>query len=429
MPESCKIWRRRARAGCHTPGVDITLRPVTHEELPDFYRADSTAFGDIATERDIAEWRWSLGLDLDRSIAAFDGDHIVGAAAALDFELTIPGRVSIPCAGITMVGVLPTHRRRGILTRMMRMQLDDVCRRGEPVAALLASESVIYGRFGYGAATFAANWTLPTEGTLFEFPPAPTGRLRLIDDAEAASVVPRLYERARRQTVGEVTRAAELWAHEFERPIREGERRPFTLVHESPSGEPDGFARYKIDSAWTEGRANSTLNIIDLYSDDAGIEAALFEFLVSIDLVTTVKGGFRPLDEALRWRLADPRRLQITQVTDRLWVRIVDPLATLSARRYASDDRLVIELTDAFLPANGGCFVVEGSPDSAHASRTDAPADLAMSTNELGSLYLGGVAATALARADRIRELTPGAIERADHFFATAPAPWCGSDF
>jgi predicted acetyltransferase len=135
------------------------------------------------------------------------------------------------------------------------------------------------------------------------------------------------------------------------------------------------------------------------------------------------------MEEPLRWRLADPRRLQIDQVTDHLWVRIVDPAVALAARTYSSDDQLVVDLTDPFLPANEGRWSIAGAGDGAEVRRTDADADLALSAPDLGALYLGGVSATTLRRADRITELVPGAIERADHFFASAPAPWCSTDF
>ncbi len=180
------------------------------------------------------------------------------------------------------------------------------------------------------------------------------------------------------------------------------------MVHESDDGHADGFARYRIKNDWPGGIAANTLDVLDLYALDHDSETALWQFLVDIDLVAHVRGFGRPMDESLRWRLADPRRLQVYRVTDHLWVRVVDPAVALAARTYSSDDHLVIELTDRFLPANEGRWSIAGSGDGAEVRRTDAEPDLALSASELGALYLGGVSATTLARADRIVEIVPG---------------------
>jgi predicted acetyltransferase len=407
--------------------VDITLRPVTDDELPAFGRATAVAFGNVASDDDLQDWGW--GVAAERTLAAFDGDAIVGTAAALSFELTVPGGALVPTAGVTMVGVHPTHRRRGLLVRMMERQLADVSARDEPLAVLTASESGIYSRFGYGLATYSVFWTLPTEGTAL-VPPTVGGRIRLLDPKEAGTVVPAVYDAARRRHVGEVTRSATWWEHVFgDRPGGKGPRPVFTAVHEGTAGSADGFARYRIKDDWSGGIARNTLEVLDLYALDDEVEAALWQFLVDIDLVAAVKANGRPFDEPLRWRLADPRRLQITEVTDHLWVRLVDPAAALAARTYGADDRLVVELTDPFLPANGGRWSIDGSPSGADARRTEADADLALSAPELGAVYLGGVSATTLARAGRVTELVPGALTRADRFFTTTPAPWCRTDF
>jgi predicted acetyltransferase len=407
--------------------VDITLRPVTTDEFPTFRRATSAAFGSIPSDDD--DDQWAVGLELERTLAAFEGDAIVATAGAFTFELTVPGYRLVPAAGVTVVGVLPTHRRRGLLRRMMREQLDDVAARGEPLAVLTASEAAIYGRFGYGLAAFSAWWTLPTEGTEFATPSTATGRFRLLEPSEAVKVVPALYDAARKRHVGELTRSAAWFEYIF--GLRGQGKRPraFTAVHERADGEADGFARYRVRDDWSGGIAANTLEVLDLYGLDEEVEAALWQYVVDVDLVAHVRGLARPVDEPLRWRLTDPRRLRITDVTDHLWVRVVDPGAALSARTFSAADRLVLDLSDAFLPANDGRWFVEGSPDGGIARRTDAEPDLAMSASELGALYLGGVSVTTLARAGRVTEVTPGALARADRFFTITPAPWCRTDF
>jgi predicted acetyltransferase len=226
-----------------------------------------------------------------------------------------------------------------------------------------------------------------------------------------------------------VTRSTQWFEQTFGNRPDGKPRRTFTVVHESEDGRADGFARYRVKDDWPGGIAANTVEVDDLFALDPEVETGLWQFLVDIDLVATVRGINRPMDESVRWRLASPRRLQVDQVTDHLWVRVVDPAAALAARTYSSDDHLVVELTDPFLPANEGRWSIAGAGDGAEVRRTDADADLALSAPELGALYLGGVSATTLQRAGRISELVPGAIERADRFFASTPAPWCGTDF
>jgi predicted acetyltransferase len=171
------------------------------------------------------------------------------------------------------------------------------------------------------------------------------------------------------------------------------------------------------------------VRVVDLVGLDPEVEAALWQFVIEIDLVTHVRAGHRPVDEPLRWRLADPRRWRVMHLGDHLWVRVVDPAVALAARRYEVADALVLELGDSFLPHNDGCWLVDGSPDGAVVTRTDRAPDLACAASDLGSMYLGGVAASTLAAAGRVQEVTPGALARADRFFASRPAPWCSTEF
>jgi predicted acetyltransferase len=409
--------------------VDIELRPITDGEHPAFARAVSNAFGYQAGEAEVAEVRASA--ELDRWIALFDGTEIVGTAGAYTFELTVPGPAAVPAAGVTMVSVRATHRRRGLLTTMMEHQLDDVAERGEPVAVLTASEGAIYERFGYGIATFTSWWHARTEHLELAHPAAPGGDMRLVSLEEASGVVPGLYDEVRRTRVGEVTRNEGVWDAVF--ADRRHNRRQgsglFAVLHEAARGPADGFALYRIIASFDQHHADNTVLVSQVEARDGEVEAALWQFLLSIDLVKTIRSGGRPTDEALRWRLRDPRRLHVDHVNDHLWVRIVDPVAALQGRRYAVDDELVLELTDSFRPQNDGRWALATSGTYATVERTSRPADLELDVAALGSVYLGGVAPTTLARAGRIRECTGGTLARADRLFGAHPAPWCATDF
>jgi predicted acetyltransferase len=408
--------------------MGIELRSVTDDEFPAYARAIATAFGSLPDEQGITDWRATT--ELDRTIAAFDGSEVVGTAGAYSFELTLPGGVAERAAGVTVVGVRPTHRRQGLLRRMMQHQLDDVIRRGESLMVLTASEAAIYERFGYGAAVFASRWTLRTDALELARPSTAGGRMRMVDADEARKLVPGIFDRARARHVGAVTRSDARWDTLFADRKEDRQRRSwFTVVHESGAGEPDGFVFYKVEQREPDGGPQNAIIVMDLDALDDDVEAALWDYLIHVDLVVSIRTENRPVDEPLRWRLADQRRVRVDTVHDHLWVRVVNPASALAARRYATDDTLVLGLADGFRSDNDGCWIVDGATDGAEVARTERAPDLALSAPELGSIFLGGVSPSALARAGRIREVTPGALARADAFFGGQPAPWCATHF
>ena len=419
---------RRPHRSCNTPPMDITLRPVTQAELDDFRRATGIAFGNIGGGDD--DFAWGPGLDVERSLAGFDGDQIVATAAALSFELTVPGHALVPTAGVTMVGVRPTHRRQGLLVRMMEEQLADVAARSEPLAVLTASETAIYGRFGYGLATFSSFWSLRTEGTTFARPSTAGGQFRLLDPATGphgrSSDLRRGAQAARRR--GDPQRPV-VRAH-VRQPAR---RQAPALVHRG--ARIRRRARRRLRPLPRQGRLAGR----DRRQHGRGRRPVRARSR-GRDRALAVPRRHRPRRDRAGHQSADgrigavaPRRSPPSpgrpgRPTTSGYASSI-PRSRSAARTYSSDDHLVVELTDPFLPANEGRWSIAGSGDGAEVRRTDADADLALSAPELGALYLGGVSATTLQRADRITELVPGAIERADRFFASTPAPWCGTDF
>jgi predicted acetyltransferase len=258
--------------------------------------------------------------------------------------------------------------------------------------------------------------------------------MRMVDFDEARKLVPAIFDRARARHVGAVTRSDARWDMLFADRKEDRQRRSwFAVVHESTSGEPDGFVFYRVEQREPDGGPQNAIVVMDLDALDDEVEAALWDYLIHVDLMVSIRTENRPVDEPLRWRLADQRRVHVDAVHDHLWVRIVDPAVALTARRYATDDALVLELTDPFRPTNDGCWLVDGSADGAPngvtVARTERTPDLMLSAPELGSIFLGGVSPSALARAGRIREITSGALARADAFFSSSPAPWCATHF
>ena len=409
--------------------MSFELRPVTEDEFPTLVTAMGDGFGfhaDEDTNADILS-----RTELDRTLCAFDGDELVATAGAYTFDVTLPGATTLPAAGVTIVTVKATHRRRGILTAIMREQLDDVADRREPLAMLTASESLIYPRFGYGMAVLGANWQIETDHAALKYPPAPGGRIRLVDVAVVTEHAPRLHDATRRRTPGAVNRSDAWWASWFKDPphMRDGASKRWYLVHEDDAGEVDGFCAYRRKSKYEHGFSRDVAVLDQVFGVTDVVEHALIHYLLEKDLIHAVEAHGRPVEDPFRWRLADVRRMQTTDVMDNLWVRIVDPCVALAARRYGTADALVVEVEDPFRPATSGRYRIVGGPDGAECVATDAHADLQMDITDLGSIYLGGVAPTSLARAGRIIERTPGAAARADAFFLSSPAPWMTTGF
>ncbi len=360
-------------------------------------------------------------LPAERVHAAWEGEAAVGGAAAFPFELTVPGS-RVRAAGVTAVGVLPTHRRRGILSALMRAQLDDCRARGESVAYLWATEDTIYGRFGYGIASFAGEVELPRERGAFHRALAPAGDVRLVALRDAAPLVAPVYERVAARVPGMFARSPAWWDVRIldDPEYRRGGGGELQCAVLELDGRPAAYALYRITPVMERGIQHGTVDVVEALGDSPRSTSAIWRFALDVDWVARVKAHLLPLDHPLLLLLAEPRRLRFT-LRDGLWVRLVDLAAALSARSYAGPGSVTIEIADAFCPWNAGRWRIgrDGVERTA-----DAP-DLRGDVTALGSVYLGGFTWTQLARACRVEELTPEAAARADELFRTAVAPWC----
>jgi predicted acetyltransferase len=406
------------------------MRPITPDELPAFIRVDGAAYSSPQSDEEIESARGPF--EFDRSLVAVEDGGFIGAAGAMSFDLTLPGYTTTPVAGVTWVAVLPTHRRRGVLTALMRRQLEDVRARGEALAVLTASESAIYRRFGYGAATSVMYTEVERAHSAFLAPANISGRCLLIEhEAATKEILPPLYDDVRRTCVGELSRTAVKWWGQYRlaHAAGGGFGPHLFVVHESDSGQVDGAVIYRARLEWTNGVPDGLLEIIELIARTPQAYAALWRYCLDVDLVARVRGRHRPVDEPLRWMLVDSRRLHVMHLADNLWVRLLDIPAALSVRRYATAGRLTFAVSDAFLPDLAGRYTLEGGPDGAACARSDHPADLSLDAAALGATYLGGVSFASLAQGGLIREETSGALARADTMFATFPAPFCSTRF
>jgi predicted acetyltransferase len=325
---------------------------------------------------------------------------------------------------VTGVGVLPTHRRRGVLNALMRRQLDDIREGGEPIAALWASEGSIYGRFGYGVATLTGGFDIERSRTAFVEPHTPAGTFRLVDKAEALQKMPAPYEHVRLEQPGMIDRPQAWWQARFadvER-FRDEYEKLFYVVYER-DGEVPAYAAYRIKHSWEQGSPASVLAVEELVSTDTESYASIWTYLFGVDLMARIEGYTRPADEPLLLMLAEPRRLNF-HLRDGAYVRLVDVRRALAGRRYRSPGTLTLEVADGFCPWNSGRYELDGGPDGATCRKGRRRPDVRLGVRELGSVYLGGVTFSQLARAGRI-DASPETVLKADAMFGWDRAPWC----
>jgi predicted acetyltransferase len=436
----------------------LPIRSIGAEEFEEYVRASELPYGHEVHPEDIEVGRTLV--DYRRTLAAFDRERIVGTAELISFDVSLPGMTgdTMPMAGVTTVAVLPSHRRRGLLTALMRRQFEDLRDGGEPVAGLWASEAPIYGRFGYGIASGALNIQVDRPDARLAGEAGRAGDVRLVEPDEALACFPHIYERHRRgqgargaqaprtgqgargaqaPRTGQGARGAQAprtgrpgmpgrsperwraWLGYDPEHRREGwSRRYLAMVGD------DGYVAYRIKVDWRDWVPNNTLDVEELCADDLDVELTLWRYCFDVDLVARVEANNRPIDELLPLLMTDPRRLR-TVSHDALWIRPIRVGDALACRRYAVEDSLVLDVRDQLCPWNEGRWRLEAGPGGASCGRARDSADLALGPAELGAAFLGGERLARLARAGRVEEISPGAAARADTLFHAEPLPWC----
>jgi predicted acetyltransferase len=405
--------------------VPVAIRNPRDSELPRLQRVLDAAFGgELSPEEEegvLAAARKTM--PLDRALLAFEGSEPVGVAAAWPFLLTVPGG-ELPCGGVTWVGVLPTHRRRGVARELMRRQLDDFHERGEPLAALWTAEYAIYGRFGYGIAAPAYTIDAERAGFAFRDDPGAVGQMRLVTREEALELLPPVYDRVRAGRTGMVSRSRDWWSEQRLATYWDGEGagRRFHAVLEL-DGAVAGYAVYRVQSKWEHSLPEGTVRVAEALGVSLPATREVWRYLFSIDLTTRVRCGILDPASPLALGVVDPRRLHL-EYNDGLWLRLVDVDAALRARSWNGGDGLLVEVRDRFCPWNEGRYRI-----GANAGRANGEPDLALDVSDLASLYLGGIDAGRLHAVGRIDERSPGAVERAAALLRVPLPPFCPEAF
>jgi predicted acetyltransferase len=406
--------------------VAHAVRPLESGEL----RAAHTLFA-AAIHRppaDDAGWATSARLySPGRTFGVHADDALVATATSFPSELALPGGAVLPMAAVTRVGVRADHTRRGLLTALMRAQLDDAAARGEPLASLRASEARIYGRFGYGVATRGRSVRVRADPTLVR-PDAPRGgTVRLLQRDEIVPVLREVHERIALRRPGGITRTDGWWAATTGRRIDVDREHVLAAVHTGPDGD-DGFGIAYLGDA--PGFTERSLDVSDLHATDIGATAALWRFLLGVDLVESVQARLRPLDEPLELLLADPRACAVTGNEDETWLRLVDVPSALAARGYGAAEPVLLAVHDAFLEANAGVYrICGGSAERVGPLGGPVRPELECTVAALAMAYLGDRRPSELVASGWWTAPDPAAVLRADAAFATPGTPWCGTYF
>ena len=407
--------------------MPIEIRPLEPDNLGPLLLADQRGFSHRGAPDD-ASPAWTTA-ELDRTRIAYEGGEIVGVSRAYSFELTLPGGAFLPAAAVSWVSVLPTHRRRGVLTQMIAALHEDARERDEAVGILTASEATIYGRFGYGVATWRLG--LSAERARITFRPEipdDDGSCRFVTRDQTDDVLVPIYEACRCGRAGMVSRPDFWWQPVLWDQIGDGGRKAFFVVaHSDAQGQDDGFVAYEVARDWTGGLPQDRLVVHDFQAVSDRARIALWRYCFGVDLMSKVQAVSLPVDDPLRHVVVDSRRVRTDVCNDGLWLVPLDPVALLDARSYAGPGHVVIEVH-----APGGSVTtisVDAEATGAQAKATDAPADLACDSAVLGMCALGGNRWSELAGASRVDVRRPEALAIADALFATSPAPALLSDF
>jgi predicted acetyltransferase len=401
---------------------------TSDDDIAAGWRAVGTAFLD-APSPELVTWRREMFSENRMHVAVDDG-VVCGVASAFLTPLTLPGLATVTMGAVTGVGVLPTHRRRGHLSRLMEQQLSDIADQGAPIAGLIAAEWPIYGRYGYGMAIPGATYEVDTRLARF-IDEGWHGTVELVDLPTIRDLSPPVFEAHRAATPGSIGRSTGWWdANRGVRPPPDSKPDPgdFRAIHRASDGVVDGYAVYTAKGRWERSVPSGRLEVRDLVTTTPGAYADLWRFLCEVDWTTSVKASPRPVDEPLAFQLADGRAVQKTHEGDHIWLRLLDVPAVLAARSYATSGSVVLDVVDDTL-ARGGRFELVVSPDGAACTSTTREADVTMSIASLAAASMGGTAVSTLSRAGLLDEQNPGAAALLDAMLRCSPAPFCSTNF
>jgi predicted acetyltransferase len=406
--------------------MQYPIHNITAEDQERFLKTLSIPFGMDPNPGMKARFR--IAMEQAELRAGFDGEQMISTFGAYHLNLTVPGGNSVPTAGTTLVTVLPTHRRQGVLTAHMRQHFQEAYEQDQPLAALWASESHIYGRFGYGPAAETARITIQKAQAKLKEPVDLRGSMRLVETEEALAIFPDIYRPIAKTRPGMFERSSDWWKVRMladPEEMRRGATSHRRVLHVR-EGQAVGYAIYRTNPSFSQKATE--LQLIELIGQDPLAERAVWQFLFGVDLIDTITHWNLPVDDPLVWWVEQPRELS-RKLTDSIWVRPVNVVEALSRRRYGAAGELVFQFRDDFCPWNEGTFRLSATADGqGHCEKTQAAAELSLTPFTLGSIYLGGHSVRPLARAGLIPG-SPEALHQTEALFGWTVKPWCQEVF
>lgn len=406
--------------------MTVDVRFLSEAERPEFQRSIVRAFGSDYEPDPELDVRFAASFPTRTSIAAFDADQMVGTFSSFDFDLRVPGG-SVAMAATTVVSVLPTHRRRGLLSRMMNLHLQQAIDRGQPLAGLWATEYGIYSRFGYGP---ASEWReVGFDARKTSIAPEPGVALKLVETDEARTIVPAIFDAATIDRPGTYARPDWYWEHRVfmdHKEFREGQSKQRWVIA-SLDGQPVGYLRYRTKLNWENVGPEGKISVIEMVTDNDVARRALWHYVSTVDLFPHVTYWNAPSDDVLPWILSDPRQLSHL-ISEALWVRILDVPAALEARSYRADGSIVLAVEDRFLPDRSASYRMTVKNGTAQVEPTSDAPEVSLTVEHLGTLYLGTHRAEMLARADRISG-SAESVALLDQLFAWPVPAWTPAIF
>ena len=412
--------------------MPIEIRPIVADELEAWIDVMHVAFHANGPVAAAAAWRREVGIAYERTLAALDDGHIVGTYETYAAELTLPGNACVRTDAITSVTVLPTHHRRGVLTRMIRQDLATARERGDAAAILLASEYPIYGRFGFGPATQRAEYTIDPAQVRFTRPA--TRRVELVSRQRMRQVAPAMFDAFRQGYPGQISRADDLlWDARVglrQSPYGPQDRVVRCVLSLADNGQPDGYLLFRMEDVRQPYRPGGLVEVAELIAQSPDAYLSLCRFVCELDLIGEIRLANRRTREPLAWLLDNPRTaMQLGRLTDFLWVRPLDVPALLSTRHYSAEGSLVLELDDP-LGLAGGRYRLDASVESGSSCRsTSESAEIRMGISALGALCLGGVSARDLHAAGLVQAESPRGLTQIERLFEWPIEPWCSTFF
>ncbi|MEV1175194.1 GNAT family N-acetyltransferase [Nonomuraea sp. NPDC049784] len=405
------------------------IRPIDESEWPAFARVLDEGFN--WTPHPQQAERFKAETEFDRTLAAFDGDLVAGVTSIISFTMTVPGG-RLPVAGVTSVSVLPSHRRRGILSALMRRQLSDVRERGESVAALYASEAAIYGRYGYGRASHNLYFSIDKSRSAFvkNAPADPSLRIRVAKPADVRADLEGLFASVVARRPGRYDRKPQIWDGVL--ADDEGDQRgngSLRSILAEDDGGLRGYALFRVKANWDADVVPAgELKLQELEAADPAAYALLWRSILDRDLVSKIQSGGRPVDDPLIALLADQRQLRASW-TDELWVRVVEVDKALASRAYSAAVDVVIEVEDDVCPWNAGRWRLTADPTGAECKPVEDEPDVTLPVAALGSAYLGDGLLMESLEAGVLREHSPGSVRALATAMSWSPKPWAGLTF